>query len=449
MKRTIILSIIVLFTTLVFSFAAEDEYDSDLFDIPDDVVTEAEESGSFTEETFSLYGYLVNFLAIDFIYDGDEFDTSYVGNISYLRLKGDWNPGENLSFHAEMSYDAKLGNQNPTMLFEHYGILSAGYQADFPRGDFIQTFNFDHFYGKMSIWRFDLQFGKMPIAWGTGYAFNPTQKVSLVPFMNTITEETPGTYGIAPAFSLFPGYAIEGYAAFQDKSHKTTSAIEDGDWNNLPYGIKLKGNIGSFDLSLSWIKEVLYAETAHTRSYYAGMDFAGGIWDVNVYGEAVVNLPRNSDDSAFDFEGHEAKDLLEACAGFFYTIPVIEADARCEYYHQGNGVTDMKEYNVLDYLSGEKILMGEDYLFLYLDKTFLDYYKVSAGAFFNLNDGSCALIPVISYDMYANFQVELGSTLFFGKKGSEFYGEYDLSFMGSTIIDMVQPLVYLKCKLSF
>lgn len=460
MKKIIILSIILFLIIQVYSFTQEEEDNSDLFDIPDDVITDIEESGTFHEEEFSLYGYLVNFLAIDFIFSGDEFDTSYTGNVSYVRLKGDWNPGKNLSFHAELSYDAKLGHQNSYMLFEQYGILPPGYQVGLPQEDFVQTFNFDHFYGNMSIWKLDLQFGKMPIAWGTGYVFNPTQKVSLIPFMDTVAEETPGTYGIAPAFSILPGYAIEGYVAFQDKSHRVNSFLQDGYWGNLPYGIKLKGTIGSFDLSVSWIKEVLCTvlppvppdqppQPVYTRSYYIGTDFAGGIWDFGVYGEGAFHLPGNEDDTAFDFEDHEVKDLLEACIGFSYTIPVIETDARCEYYHQGRGVTDMEEYDINEIFSGGKILQGEDYLIFFLDKTFLDYYRIAAGGFFNLNDGSCIILPVVSYDMYDNFQIELGSVLPFGKRGSEFYGEYDLSFMGLGVIDIIQPLVYLKCKLSF
>ena len=440
-----------------------DEVDTDLFDIPDDIGTESEGSDGFTEETFSLYGYLVNFFAIDLIFSGNKFDTSYVGNVSYLRLKGDWNPGDNLSFHAEISYDAKLGNQNPYMLFEQYGLLPPppgvdppGSQDQYVDKDFIQTFNFDHFYGKLNFRKLDLQFGKMPIAWGTGYAFNPTQKVSLLPFMDTVAEETPGTYGIAPSFSIIPGYALEGYVAFQDKSHKTTSLAGDGEWNNLPYGIKLLGIIGSFDISASWIKEVLYTasttvpgEYEHNCSYFIGTDFAGGIWDIGVYGEAAFHLPQNEDKTGFEFEGHKVKDLVEVSCGFYYTIPVIEVDIRGEYYHQGIGSTDKDQYNIMDVFSGEKILQGEDYIFLYLDKAFLNYYRISAAAFVNLHDSSWALIPVFSYDMYDNFQVELGSTLFFGEQGSEFYGEYDLSMLDLGIIDIIQPLVYLKCKLSF
>ncbi|MBN2443924.1 MAG: hypothetical protein JXJ04_21355 [Spirochaetales bacterium] len=472
MKKSIILSIIFTIGITIFCYAVEaevelfnnegqsevDEIDSDLFDIPDDTVIDTEDVTTFTEETFSLYGYLVNYFAVELIFSGNEFDSSSVGNVSYLRLKADWNPGENLAFHAEVSYDAKFGNQNPYLLYETYGMVPAGYQANFPMDDFVQSFTFDHFYGKLNIWKFDIQFGKMPIAWGTGYAFNPTQKVSLAPFMDTISEETPGTYGIAPSLSIISGLSLEGYLAFQDKSHKTTSVLEDGDWNNLPYGIKLLGILGSFDLSLSWIKEVFYGPRAdvpgeyeHRRSYYVGTDFAGGIGDVGVYGEAALHLPQNEDETEFDFRDHEFKDLIEVACGFYYTLPVINVELRGEFYHQGTGVTDKAEYNLMDLFSGEKTLQGEDYLFFYLDKLFLDYFRISAAAFFNLHDSSWALIPVVAYDMYDNFQVELGSTFFFGDSMTEFSGEYDIDPLPESelIIDLIQPLVYLRCKLSF
>jgi hypothetical protein len=157
------------------------------------------------------------------------------------------------------------------------------------------------------------------------------------------------------------------------------------------------------------------------------------------------------DETGFDFEGHELKDVLEFACGFYYTIPVVEMDTRAEYYHQGSGTTNSDEYSIGNILSGVNILQGEDYLFLYLEKIFLDYYNISLASFINLNDGSCALIPVVSYDMYDNFQIELGSTLFFGKKGTEFSGAYDIDPLpdSEVIIDIIQPMAYIKCKLSF
>ena len=49
--------------------------------------------------------------------------------------------------------------------------------------------------------KIDIQFGRIPIAWGTGYAFNPTAKTHPVSFLDDLSEETPGT-GFYPATPL-------------------------------------------------------------------------------------------------------------------------------------------------------------------------------------------------------------------------------------------------------
>ena len=59
---------------------------------------------SFYEETFSLYGYVVNFFNVNLYADDWRITDSDYGNVLYGRLKGDWNPGDNLSFHAAVSY---------------------------------------------------------------------------------------------------------------------------------------------------------------------------------------------------------------------------------------------------------------------------------------------------------------------------------------------------------
>jgi hypothetical protein len=457
-KKYIMILMIILLSSLILT--AQDDYDEDLFSLPEDFESDTAVEETVTEEVFSLYGYLVNYLNINFNMAGNEFDDTDFGNVIYLRLKGDWNPGEHLSFHAELSYAAQFGNQNPLVFFEAAGLPAMIDQYAYPLDDFIQTLTIDHFCGSVSFWKCDIQFGKMPIAWGTGYVFNPTQRVTLMPFMDTVTEETPGTYGIAPGLSVIDELAIQGYVAFQDRTHKLNAVTGDVDWDNLPYGIKIQGILGSFDLSASWIKEVSAqgipnpapppAITGYdfNQFYYIGVDAAGAIWDFGVYGEAVINLPQN-EDNEFDFEGHDFKDLLEVACGFDYTIPVIEVDTRCEYYHQGIGETDKDNYDIARILSGEQVLQAEDYLFLYLEKTFLDYYSISAAGFINLNDGSLAIIPVFSYDMYGNFQVECGGMIFFGQEGSEFNGN-GINFMGSPIdADLSQPALFLRAKLSF
>lgn len=451
-----ILYILLIILLSIYSLSPEEISDYELFDIPDEHLEPVSRSeGQIKEEPLSIYGYIVNFSNIELKFSESELTSSSFGNILYLRLKGDWNPGPNLSFHSELSYCANTGNQNMYAILESYGILPQYYQENHTLSDFIHTLNIDHFWGTINLWLLDFQFGKMPIAWGAGYVFNPTQKVSSTPVMDTVTEETPGTLGIVTGISITDSLYIQGYIAFEDKTHKTNSLITDSDWNNLPYGIKIQGIAGPFDLSLSWIKEVsvsgLVTNTApleilysYNKFHYAGLDFAGAIWNFGIYGEAAIHIPQ---DAEFNFnpEGWDIKENLEVCMGFDYSIPVLDIDIRAEYYHQGKGENDKINYAIDKLFTGEQIVLGQDYLFLYLEKVFLDYFKISSAGLININDSSFAILPLLTYDMYSNFQVELGSIIMFGSEGSEYGGEFNIPHK----IDYTRPSIYLRGKLSF
>ncbi|UCF96878.1 MAG: hypothetical protein JSV89_17115 [Spirochaetaceae bacterium] len=402
---------------------------------------------SFYEETFSIYGYVVNFFSANVYTDDWGIIDSDYGNILYGRLKGDWNPGENLSFHAELAYNAAIGNQNPYVVYESYGLLPvdlADENVTFNE-DLVQTISVDHLWGSVNLGRFDLQFGKLPIAWGTGYFFNPTSKAAVTAYLDTVSEETPGTVGIVPSVSFLEGFlSVQGYAAFQDKSHSTLPVAVDGNWANLPFGLKLQGIIGAFDLSGSWIKEVILTPDGWSRVHYLGTDFAGAVWNFGVYGEAALKMWDESEVN-IALKNERISELLDFCVGFDYFIPGLEIDTRMEYYHQGPGTREKGEYDA-DFsklLSGEQLVLAEDYLLLYLERSFLDYLSITTVGLININDGSLGFVPELSGEPYGNFQVGLGAMLFFGPAGSEFDGEYTGSF------DLTEPAVYMRCKLSF
>lgn len=172
-----------------------------------------------------------------------------------------------------------------------------------------------------------------------------------------------------------------------------------------------------------------------------GADFVGAIWNFGVYGEAALKMWDEADDKlAFEYEN--ISDLLEVCVGFDYFIPVLEIDTRVEYYHQGPGVQKKSAYDVDKLLTGEQMVLAEDYLLFYLERTFLDYFRLSTAGLVNINDGSLGFVPELSGEPYGNFQVGLGAMFFFGPQGSEFDGEY-------AGFDLTEPAVYLRCKLSF
>ncbi len=63
---------------------------------------------------------------------------------------------------------------------------------------------------------------------------------------------------------------------------------------------------------------------------------------------------------------------------------------------------------------------------------------------FNLNDFSGVIFPDISYELYSNFIVSMGGYLFAGGADTEFGGEY-----GPESIDLTEPVLYVRMKLSF
>ena len=394
---------------------------------------------SFYEETFSLYGYVVNFFNTNLYADHWRITDSDYGNILYGRLKGDWNPGDNLSFHAELAYQGGVGNQNIGLVFEDYGV------ADIDTSIY-SSISVDHLWGSVNLGSFDLQFGKLPIAWGTGYFFNPTSRVAVAPFLETVSEETPGTMGMIPSISFMEGVlSVQGYLAFEDKSRKPVAFQKDRNWSYLPFGLKVQGILGSFDLSASWIKEVRvvdFSAEKYEKTHYLGMDFAGAVWNFGVYGEAALKMWDESK-AELQFEYEPFFDLLDVCVGFDYFIPGLEIDTRVEYYHQGSGVRATSDYDEDKLLNGEQMVLAEDYLLFYFERAFLDYFSISTAGLVNINDGSLGFVPEISGEPYGNFQVGLGAMLFFGPAGSEFDGEYPATF------DLTEPAVYLRCKLSF
>ncbi len=349
---------------LAAGIAGAEDYDLDI----DIDLTESFESED-AAAPFSLYGYLVNFSTINFYTSGFRIEEADMGNTLYMRIKGDSEPEDALHFHFEASYTGSTGNQNPLAIYESYGMIppdSVFEQEAHPYTDFIQSLAVDHLWGSAAIGSLDLQFGKMPIAWGTGYVFNPTARTAASAFMETVSEETPGTIGLAPSVQLGPGLALQGYLAFQDKNHLTSAALSDGDFNNLPFGAKLQAAAGSFDLSAGFIKEVINSGFSYTRYYYLSGDFAGAVWNFGIYGEASLRFPGSGSSFSLDYSAYEPLDMLELAAGFDYTIPGIDVVSRVEYYHHGPGESSKDLYDNTKVLSGELMVQGENYIFLHL-----------------------------------------------------------------------------------
>jgi len=402
---------------------------------------------AFSDEGMSVYGYAVSYAALDFL----ELPSEEVafGGIAYLRAKGDFKPQEGLSFHVEASFDARTGYQNPFVVAAGAGLSDPNAPA------YLSSIEVDQAYMSAISGTFSLQAGKVPIGWGSGYVFNPTQRASRTALLDPVSDETPGTLSILPAWSPSDAFRASGYLAFQDKSHRETVAAEDGELENLPFGLRLQTTIGNFDLSACFLREVDYVENgllgtaAYERAVFAGLDAAGAVWDLGVYAEAALELPLRGDDFSWEADSLALGDALELAAGFDYLVPGLELGLRAEYYHQGSGARERADYDLSALLSGKRSLLAEDYLFARAERIFADYLTLSAAALANLNDRGIVAMAELAYEAMDNLELKLGGTFPWGPSGSEFEGRHDLTALGLGEIDVMRPSAYASCKLSF
>ena len=401
---------------------------------------------SRAERPLSLYGYLVNYSTAN-LYSSGHDPAADLGNVLYLRLKGDAEPEDFLQFHFELSYSGSTGNQNFYALMDDYGLIAADPEAGAeknPYEDLVQEIELDHLWGSVSLALLDLQFGKIPLAWGTGYVFNPTSRAAGIAFMDTVAEETPGTLAVSAGFQLPRYYSLQGYVAFQDKYHNSGYSLEDGAFDNLPWGWKITGLAGAFDFSFGMVKEVIRAgEGDYLRAYYGTGDFVGALGPFGVYGEAAAAFPGGNSFS-LDFQGWDPLSSLEASAGFDYEFDNLEITLRGEYYYYGPGTADPDKYDNSLVLSGAAQVLGRDYCFLNAERTFFDYLSVAAGTLINLHDYSAIILPEMSYEIASDFTVSAGSFLFYSGKSGEFGGDY-----GPLPVDLTTSAVFLRVKLSF
>lgn len=419
--------------------------------------------GNLVPEPFAVYGY-ARVTAGGYGFAVPPGTTA--GADFRVRLKADWNPSGSLAFRLEAEYDAAYGGANGYARLGHYGIptylesvLAAlgGPESSagdlYPYEDLHGSLSIDHAYGRANFGPLDLAFGKMPLAWGTAYVFNPTSRAGPAGGLEPSSEETPGVLALAPSLALGGSGSVQAYLAFQERSLRTASTLEEGNWENLPFGVKLQAVIGTFDLSVSFLREVLWEETlagtsAFRRRAWLGLDFAGALGPFGVYGEAALGLPSwvLSGTGPADFD--VPRDL-EVTGGFDWTVPGIRVEVRGEYHYRGSGPARPEEYDPSVLLSGASSVLGRHYLFLYAARTFSDFLTPSLAGLANALDGSRVLLPRITWEAKENLELEAGAVLPFGPEGSEFDGRRDLSAYGLGTVDLTTPSAYVSLKLSF
>jgi hypothetical protein len=276
--------------------------------------------------------------------------------------------------------------------------MRTAFQFSYEDRDFL-----DNAYLKLSFRRFDLTVGKQQISLGTGYAWNPTDVYNVKDLMDP-TYEQPGHNAVRLDIPISTSYGV------------VLIYTPESRWSDSGKLMRLKGKASHFDYSLILIERVWkstdymrFATVEEKRRVFGG-DFAGELLGIGVWGEFAYN------------RAEEGENFWEGVLGFDYTLDV-GTYLMCELYHNSSGKSDHNEYNLNDwmrFLLGEARTISRDQIYLLGNHPLTDLMGIGCSAIVSLSDGSVALVPMLSYDVFEDVELTAFGNLYLGEEGKMF-----------------------------
>ncbi|NQT96897.1 MAG: hypothetical protein HQ562_04065 [Candidatus Marinimicrobia bacterium] len=271
--------------------------------------------------------------------------------------------------------------------------------------------------------RFDLTLGRQQIPSGVGYAWNPTDLFNTKDMMDPTYEDTgvPATridvpFGLSTTFT--------GILQLKDT------------WDNTTQYYQAKTGLGNFDLSLIYGR-FNYSETSlkailidslgqfglspgakipipdtqtRTRELF-GFNAEGELFGLGARAELAVNrLDYDSDSLKYEF-------IIGGDYTFDNSLYLLG-----EFYHNDFGVkvddTEFDDY--LIFLAGQRKSLNQNYFFLMAMYPLTDLLSGSLFGIANLDDGSLAINPQLTYNIFEDVELSLLVSVFVGDDRDEF-----------------------------
>jgi hypothetical protein len=234
--------------------------------------------------------------------------------------------------------------------------------------------------------------GKQPLAWGTGYVWNPTEIIPAKSFLDPEYERL-GQNAVRVEFSRF-GPSLQ--AMFlPGKDLDMSQLIARSEWN-----------LAGFDFGLTGCRRP-WPDTS--VEYFAGGQFKGELLWVGIWSEGAYHWPDAQDG------------FWQLCAGADYSLP-WRTYLLLEYFHNSPGRSG--GYEAADWLkaalTGQSL--GQDYAFVLVSQPVLDFYQAGIGAAVNLSDKSFVLFPRFYLGLTDDLDLDSYLLFSFGGDRTEFGG---------------------------
>ncbi|TVR75537.1 MAG: hypothetical protein EA427_00155 [Spirochaetaceae bacterium] len=357
-------------------------------------------------------------------------DEADLGLQTLLRVRGRFEPDSFLSVTVETEFLDRRGAADP-------GAGGAGG----PGAPGSRQIYFDYLYGSAAFGPVDLRVGRQPLAWGTAYALNPTDLMNPVTVAGLAGVEPPGITAISSSVTLGERMGLEGYLGFEDRSRHPAALEGLSRLEKLPWGVRGRAFLGMWDLGIglarSAERDVAGESAAAIRTEdYVVAEVVGSIGPVLLYGEAAIEAGTG--------DWHVSRSV-DGAAGAQWD-PLERLSLQAEYHRRGRGSTDVEDYALEDRLA--RRLVGRDYLVGIVTLSMMEEdLRLIAASLINLNDGSAAVLPELTYRVTDDFQTSLGGSWPLGPRGSEFDGR--LQAGDAEEIDLGRPRVFLRATWYF
>jgi len=364
-----------------------------------------------------------------------------------LRVDLQFKPSDKVAFGANFDYITYHGKTQWDILeFLPKSVIDEAANPSFLGIDFnpyVLPFDdrqfLDNAYLKLSFKYADFTVGKQQLSMGTGYVWNPTDVFNQKDMIDP-TYEQPGHNALRLDMPFGSGFGL------------TTIYAPTEDWDYSDVLLKLKGRFSHFDLSILGIQKHWKFTDARlfdpifmnfiqrdTKRQILGADIVGELLGLGVWAEYAFNDVKIDDEmdkyllalerfspphlSIIRLPSMEIpKNYYEFVAGMDYTFD-FQTYVMCEYYRNTLAKSDYKKYNLNDWmqlLSAEKKAISQDQLYLFIQHPATDLINVGGSAIISISDNSFALVPMMTYNVFENVDLNLFLNFYFGKEGTAY-----------------------------
>lgn len=323
---------------------------------------------------------------------------SYLLDLNRLRLEFRGRVGEQMAFDVQYDNEILLGDYLKTAQFRaldsHPPDTYFDLEGNYHRGaSSLGRHSLYRAYVTLALPQADLRIGRQRIAWGTAQFWNPVDILNPFNPVQVERQERPGVDAAVLDWNYGP---LSRISLVYAKQNSGTS-----------YAARWRTNQSGFDLSV--------LAGSFRNDTVTGVDFAGQVGQIGLRGEITRT---NAAPSAF------TRAVIGADYTFRNTLSV-----NVELYYNGQGISNVSDYDFNRLLTGEIQNVARRYLGLYVGYDVTPLLRWDNHVVFNRDDDSRFFSPRMTYSLSGDWELAAGAQFFSGKSGSEYGAFRDLYFL--------------------